>query len=374
MDQARPWVLDSAFALGLLAASLFAAGATTASIPPLQLWLMVATSALYAARRAAPLPVLLASGALVVVMIGLGFGTAVVGAGLFLVAYTVAAHGSRASTIVGAIFATCLVVVVSAAFPDRMPFGEAVTNMALFAGSFVLGRAMRLRRDAAVLAAERAELTVRIQREEARASLTEERLRIARELHDVVGHSLGVIALQAGVGARVVESDPAEAKAALLAIAERSRDSLREVRQILATVREPSDVADPTPGLAAIPALVASLAEAGLRVDLEQSGEPWPMPASMETAVYRVLQESLTNVVRHAGTGRATVRVAFAPAELVLRIIDGGRGASAGAGPASGQLGMRERVTMWGGSLEAGPRDAGGYEVVARLPRQEGDA
>ena len=91
-------------------------------------------------------------------------------------------------------------------------------------------------------------------------------------------------------------------------------------------------------------------------------------------AAFRIVAEALTNVVRHAGTDRATVRLVFTPAELVLRIIDGGRGASAGAGPASGQLGMRERVTMWGGSLEVGPRDAGGYEVVARLPRQEGDA
>ena len=369
LDQDRPWLLDAVLALGLLAAALSAAAAA-GPVPVLQAVLMVAAAAGYAARRAAPLPGFLAAGAFVVMMIALGYGTAVIGAGLFLMAYTVAAHRSAVLTIIAATYALAILVVVALFFPDRMPLGEVATNLALFGGSFVLGRAARVHRAAAQIEAERAALAERILVKEASATLTEERLRIARELHDVVGHSLGVIALQAGVGARLVESDPAEAKAALLAIAERSRESLREVRQILGAVRDPASMTSPHPGLAAIPDLVADLAAAGLHVDLDQHGDPWPLTPAMDLSVYRVLQESLTNVVRHAGTDRAWVRIAYTPDALELRILDRGRGLAPGSPPASGQRGMRERMAAWGGSLDAGPAVGGGYQVLAVIPRQ----
>lgn len=372
LDRDRPWLLDAVLALGLLAAALWAAAAA-GPVPVWQVGLMVAAAAGYAARRAAPLPAFLATGALVVVMIALGYGTAVIGAGLFLMAYTVAAHRSAAVTIIAAAYALAILFVVAAFFPDRMPLGEVATNLALFGGSFVLGRAARVHRAAARLEADRAALAERIQVKEARATLIEERLRIARELHDVVGHSLGVIALQAGVGARLVESDPAEAKAALLAIADRSRESLREVRQILGAVRDPEATTSPNPGLAAIPELVADLAAAGLHVDLEQHGDPWPLTPAMDLSVYRVLQESLTNVVRHAGTDQARVSIGYTPDALELAILDHGRGPAPGSVPASGQRGMRERMTAWGGSLDAGPAAGGGYQVIARLPRQRGE-
>lgn len=367
LDRERPWLMDAALALGLLAAALFAAAAT-GSVPVPHVVLMVVTAAGYAARRGAPLLVFIVTGALVVVMITLGHGTAVIGAGLFLLAYTVAAHRSVAVTTIAAAYAVAILIVIAVGFPDRMPLGELATNLALFAGSFVLGRAARVHRAAARLEAERSALAERVQLKEAQATLTEERLRIARELHDVVGHSLGVIALQAGVGARMVESDPAEARAALLAIADRSRESLREVRQILGAVRD-AETTVPHPGLAAVPELVADLAAAGLHVDLEQQGEPWPLTPAMDLTAYRVLQESLTNVVRHAGTDRAQVTIYYTPDALELRIIDRGRGAAPGSSPASGQRGMRERMTAWGGSLSVGPAAGGGYEVIARLPR-----
>ena len=372
LDRDRPWLLDAVLALGLLAAALWAAAAA-GPVPAWQVVLMVAAAAGYAARRAAPLPAFLATGALVVIMIAVGYGTAVIGAGLFLMAYTVAAHRSAAVTVIAAAYALAILIVVAVFFPDRMPLGEVATNLALFGGSFVLGRAARVHRAAARLEADRAALAERIQVKEARATLTEERLRIARELHDVVGHSLGVIALQAGVGARLVESDPAEAKAALLAIADRSRESLREVRQILGAVRDPESTTSPDPGLAAIPELVADLAAAGLHVDLEQHGAPWPLTPAMDLSAYRVLQESLTNVVRHAGTDRARVRIGYTPDALELRILDHGRGPAPGSVPASGQRGMRERMTAWGGSLDAGPAAGGGYQVIARLPGQRGE-
>ncbi len=368
LDREHPWLLDSALALGLLATAMFAAAAS-GPVSVEHVVMMVAAAIGLAARRAAPLPAFLVTGGLVVVMIAWGFSTAAMGAGLFLIAYTVAAHRPAGATIIAAGYALAIVVLVAVLLPVRMPPGEAATNLALFGGSFVLGRATRLHRAAARLEAERAALAERVQVNEAQATLTEERLRIARELHDVVGHSLGVIALQAGVGARMIESDPAEAKAALLAIADRSRGSLREVRQILGALRE-AGATSPNPGLAAVPDLIEDLAAAGLHVALDQHGEPWPLTPAMDLSAYRVLQESLTNVVRHAGTDRARVSIRYGPEELELRVRDHGRGAASGSAPASGQRGMRERVSAWGGSLSVGPASGGGYEVIARLPRQ----
>lgn len=368
LDREHPWLLDSALALGLLATAMFAAAAS-GPVSVEHVVMMVAAAIGLAARRAAPLPAFLVTGGLVVVMIAWGFSTAAMGAGLFLIAYTVAAHRPAGATIIAAGYALAIVVLVAVLLPVRMPPGEAATNLALFGGSFVLGRATRLHRAAARLEAERAALAERVQVNEAQATLTEERLRIARELHDVVGHSLGVIALQAGVGARMIESDPAEAKAALLAIADRSRGSLREVRQILGALRE-AGATSPNPGLAAVPDLIEDLAAAGLHVALDQHGEPWPLTPAMDLSAYRVLKESLTNVVRHAGTDRARVSIRYGPEELELRVRDHGRGAASGGAPASGQRGMRERVSAWGGSLSVGPASGGGYEVIARLPRQ----
>jgi len=368
IDQERPWLLDVALALALLAASLFAVATTNPS--SLQMALMVITAAAYAARRVAPLPVLLVASGLVTVMMWLGFSTAVIGTGLFLVSYSVAAHRGKYATTAAAVLVIALVTVLAVAFPHRMPPGEALTNLALFAGALVLGRAARIHRESVRLVAERAALSDQVHREEARTALTEERLRIARELHDVVGHSLGVIALQAAVGARVVDSEPQEAKAALLAIADRSRESLREVRQILGSVRDPESARGSTSGLAAVPHLLAHLSEAGLQVELEQVGTAWPLSPAMDLAVFRVLQESLTNVVRHAESDRAQVRITWSDEALELWVRDHGRGPTNGCVPASGQLGMRERVAMWGGTIQVGAAQGGGYEVVVWLPRR----
>ena len=368
MDAERPWLLDCGLALGIASAAMLSAG-TAAT--PLQLGLIVAISAGYALRRRAPLPVLVVSGALVATMIALGYTTAVIGAGLFLAAYTVAAHRPLRTTLIGAGYCLTVLVAIAAAFPERMPWEGFGTNVALFVGAFTLGRAGQLHRRTARLEAERAELASWKQQEETRHAVTQERLRIARELHDVGGHSLGVIALQAGVCARIVDSDPAEARSGLLAIAERSRSSLREVRHILSAIRETDEPDCPAPGLANTDTLFSGFSDAGLRLEVERLGEPWPLPTALDHTAYRVVQEALTNVVRHAGTDRAWVRIRFEPDRLELRIRDHGVGA---AGPeAAGLAGMRERVGAWGGRLTAGPIEGGGYEVVAMLPRDGDD-
>lgn len=368
-DGRHPWVLDSALALALLIASLVSVLLSAPEGPgAVQLGLTCLAAVPYAFRRLAPLPVLFVASSLVLALLVLGYGTPVIGSALFLACYTVAAHRGWRSTLVGAGLCLALLVIVFS-LPGRMQLAEAATNLALFTGAFAVGRAARTHRDTARLEAERADLAERAQLESARTAVSEERLRIARELHDVVGHSLGVIALQAGVGARVADSDPVEAKSALTAIAERSRSSLHEVRQILAALRDPDEDNRPVPGLDDVDELLAQVASAGLRVDLVRTGARWPLSRAMDLTAYRVLQESLTNVVRHAGTEDAWVRIEYSPDRLTLRVRDRGRGRQAASPGGTGQLGMRERLAIWGGTLEAGDAPDGGYEVVAVLPR-----
>ncbi len=371
-DSARPWVLDTALAVGVLIASLAAAAGSAAGLPSgWVLVLLVAAAVPYCFRRAAPLVVLVVAGLLVCGLILGGQSTAVIGSALFLAAYTVASRASTPAVVFAAAFCLVLLVVVALWAPERMTWPEAATNLALFAGSFALGRAAQSHRATMRLEAERAELAERAQAEIARSAASEERLRIARELHDVVGHSLGVIALQAGVGARVALSDPEEARTSLAAIADRSRASLQEVRQILGALRNPSEDAELIPGLDALDRLVAQAAEAGLPVEVEQEGEPWPVSPALGLTMYRLVQESLTNVVRHAGAGSARVRVEYGAHQLTLTITDDGRGAPPGTSSGTGQIGMQERAAIWDGSLRAGNRAGGGYEVVAVIPRPE---
>lgn len=371
-DSARPWLLDTVLALGLLAASLVAASLARSGPPSGWVVVLLVAAALpYCVRRYAPLAVLIVSGTLVGALILLGQVTAVIGSALFLAAYTVASRRGIPATLLAALFCLTLLVVVATSFPDRMSWPEAATNLALFVGAFALGRAAQSQRATARLESERAELAERAQADIARAAADQERLRIARELHDVVGHSLSAIALQAGVGARVALSDPEEARSALAAIASRSRASLNEVRQILGALRNPAEDAELIPGLDSLDRLVAQAGDAGLSVSVEQEGEPWPVTPALGLTLYRLAQEALTNVVRHAGASRASIRLAYTPSRLTLTVTDDGRGAPQGTQAGSGQIGMQERTAVWDGELRAGNAAAGGYEVVAVIPRPE---
>ncbi len=203
---------------------------------------------------------------------------------------------------------------------------------------------------------------------------TEERLRIARELHDMVAHSIGVIAIQAGMGRRVIDTQPAEARDALQAIEETSRETLAGLRRVLVGLRQdrPAGLAPaaPAPVLDDLDRLVATTAGAGLQITLDRRGERRPLPGDIELSAYRVVQEAVTNVVRHAATPRCTVTVDYRDTELRLEVADSGRG-SAAPGAGYGITGMRERVTLLGGEFTAGPRPEGGWRVTARLPLPE---
>ncbi|MDO0931009.1 sensor histidine kinase [Streptomyces sp. DG2A-72] len=196
----------------------------------------------------------------------------------------------------------------------------------------------------------------------------EERLRIARELHDVLAHSISVINVQAGVGLALLDSDPEQARTALSTIKAASKEALGEVRQVLDTLRTPGAAPRaPAPGLDRLPELVEQAASAGLTVAVE--GESPPLPPGADLAAFRIVQEALTNVVRHSGSRHARVHLDHEGGALRLRIDDDGpaTGADAG-GSGNGLAGMRERAAALGGTIEAGPRDDGGFRVLAVLP------
>jgi signal transduction histidine kinase len=237
--------------------------------------------------------------------------------------------------------------------------------------------------DRHVYAARLEERTAELEqaREElARRAVVEERLRLARELHDVVAHAMSVIAVQSGVGAHVASTKPEEVGKALAAIEATSRAALTELRRLLGVLRhdnEPQASLTPVPGLANLDSLLAELGKAGLAVRLWVEGTPLQLPAGVDLSAYRIVQEALTNVVKHAGPARAQVVVGYRDQEVTVEVIDDGRGAVPPAGDGRvgtghGLIGMRERVAAFGGDLQVGPRPGGGFRVAARLPLAPG--
>jgi signal transduction histidine kinase len=209
------------------------------------------------------------------------------------------------------------------------------------------------------------EIAVRREFEESRATY-EERLRIARDVHDVVGHALAVINMQAGVALHVVGKQPQQAELALAAIKRTSKDALDDLRSTLDVYRqEPGAPRRPTPGIGQLATLIA---ESGVDAHLTVTGDDREFPAAVDVTAYRIVQESLTNVLRHAGPARADVLVDRRPGELLIEVTDDGRGPPDDETPGHGLAGMRERVAAVRGSLEAGARPEGGFRVRARIP------
>ena len=220
--------------------------------------------------------------------------------------------------------------------------------------------------------------------QEARRRIDDERLRIARDLHDVVAHTMATINVQASAAAQLLTDRPEAAAEALQTIRAASKDGLRELRTILNVLRR-ADEAEPTqpaPGLAQLGPLIDRAGLAGLPATLTVTGPPRPLPVAVELAAYRIVQESLTNTIRHAGQATATVTLAYRDTDLLIEVTDTGRGpalgaareadpAERGAGSGHGLAGMRERAASVGGAIEAGPRAAGGFRVAARLPVPE---
>jgi signal transduction histidine kinase len=293
---------------------------------------------------------------------------------LVVALYTVAATRSRREALVALVVVELGVFAASMWWsnePARAVFGPAVLAVA----AVLLGNSMRLRRAYLHELEERAARLEFERDQQAQIAAAAERSRIARELHDIVAHSLSVMVAQADGASYTIDSDLARAKGAVLSIAQTGRDALTEMRRLLGVLRE-SDTGSgvaPQPGVEQLGELVDSVRRAGLRVQLTLTGDPRPLPRGLELTAYRIMQEALTNTLKHGGANpHAWVTIEYGADAVALRIEDDGVGAGALVGassePGQGLVGMRERAAVYGGSVETGERPGGGFRVVARLP------
>jgi signal transduction histidine kinase len=231
-------------------------------------------------------------------------------------------------------------------------------------GAIIRGRRLRTA-ELELLTAELAE-----QRDlQARAAVAVERGRIARELHDVVAHNVSMMVVQAGAAERVLDGDQPDVRRALAAIADTGRETVDEMRLLLGVLRSDEGVGlSPQPGLNDLDQLVGNVRSAGLQVDLRIEGDRAPLSPGVELSAYRIVQEALTNVVKHAGTATVEVTVRYAKDAVQVEVCDDGQPRGAASGGGNGLIGMRERVAMLGGEFRAGERQDGGFAVFARLP------
>jgi signal transduction histidine kinase len=287
-----------------------------------------------------------------------------------IVAFFAAAASGHRRAAWTAVAAGYLATVWLAPLAWNKPVASASTALFLAAWVAVLviaAEALRMRRERAAEATAARQLAARHQ-------ASEERLRMARELHDVIGHNISLINVQAGVGLDLMDTQPEQARAALAAVKAVSKEALGELRTMLAALRQDGDRGSrsPVPGLGRLPELVSLTRAAGLAVTTDVAGEPRALPAGVDLAAYRIVQESLTNVARHAGPAAVTVRITYGERDLGIEIADDGRLAAGNgrgeAGTGNGIPGMRERALALGGRLDAGPRPGGGFQVRARLP------
>ena len=312
---------------------------------------------------------------------------------LALPLYTVAAQEARQRSLAAA----CIVAIACIAAwalatldhsnGNNVAFFDATDNLIAIAVAWFIGDSVRSRRAFVEGTAVQAEQRRHLEVERAQTAVAEERLHIARELHDIVAHSLSVIAIQSGVGRHVLDTQPEETRKALAAIETTSRSALEDLRWVVGVLRR--DDADgpsfrPAPGMDDLERLMGESRDAGLEVSLCQQGEAISVPPSMDLSLYRIVQEALTNITKHADTSHAVVDVTYGHDEVLVCVTNDGppkpvansrdsRNGSSHNGH-HGIVGMRERAEMYGGSLTAGPRAGGGFEVRARLPLKPFDS
>jgi signal transduction histidine kinase len=267
-----------------------------------------------------------------------------------------------------------VVVLVCAAaiiynIPDHQP-GEMIFIPLLFGIAWLAGFALHTRAEQADAAEARAAQAERERESAARVAVAEERARIARELHDIVAHSVSVMVLQVGAVRHKLPHELDEDAEALRGVEQAGRAALAEMRRLLGAMRSNGDDLElaPQPGLEGLEALVAEVGRAGLPVDLHLEGERVQLPRAIDLSAYRIVQEGLTNALKHAHASRADVTVRYEPAQVRLEVRDDGSGGPTGNGAGYGLVGVRERVKIYGGEMTAGPADGGGFVLSARLP------
>jgi signal transduction histidine kinase len=295
---------------------------------------------------------------------------------IIVAAYSVGAH-SRQRLLALAIFLTVAIAI------DRA-YGGALPQIPDWAGPFlilfpfwIIGMAMRTRQQRADLLEDRAARLEREREQATQLARAEERASIARELHDVVAHSVSVMLVQAGAARQVLTTSPDEARQALLAVESSGRAAMAELRTLLGVLKEEGDGAAlaPQPGIDQLDALLQRVRDAGLPVEVRIDGTPAPLPPGLDLAAYRIVQEGLTNALKYSGLARTQVLLTYAGDELKVEILDVGVAEPNGSAASGrrGLVGMGERVALYGGRLEAGPRLGGGYAVRAWLPLSAGE-
>ncbi|MET9113111.1 sensor histidine kinase [Streptomyces longwoodensis] len=384
--RAHPLALDASVAAGVLVCMVAGSfvdprgdnGAVwgVRSPAPLSLLLITVGAVALVFRRSAPLTVLAVTGTVSVVECVTGDPRAPVAMSAVVALYTVASTTDRATTWRAGLL-TMTVLTGAAMLSGPLPW-YAQENIAILAWTGIgatAGDAVRSRRAVVQAMRERAERAERTREEEARRRVAEERLRIARDLHDVVAHHIALVNVQAGVAAHVMDKRPDQAKEALAHVREASRSALNELRATVGLLRQSGDPEAPTepaPGLDRLDELAGTFRSAGLRVEVARADQGTTLPAAVGLAAYRIIQEALTNVQKHAGPeARAEVSVVRVGPNVEITVLDDGRADDPPdpvSGGGHGLLGMRERVTALRGTLTTGPRYGGGFRVHAILP------
>ena len=329
-------------------------------------------------RRTNPLATLVVTTTAAVAMTSLGYDEAGLPYAAMLAFYSVAAHAKRRTRVVAFLLLGVAFFVLWLANPtSNFHQADFFANGLAFAIIWILGESLRARRERLAFVEERAARLERERDADARQAVSSERLRIAQELHDVVAHAMSVIAVQSGMGAHVIDTQPAEAKKALQAIETTSRSALDELRRMLGVLREEGDSGGalaPAPRADDVHTLIETVRAAGVPVELHWDGMTADVmpPDSVLLNRYRILQEALTNVLKHAGTASVVVTIVEHVGETTIEVVDDGRGLAVstkapGSPPGHGLVGMRERVALFGGTLETGPRLGGGFRVFALL-------
>jgi signal transduction histidine kinase len=392
-----PWAIDGAIAAVLLAFMVGQLALQSKPLPgqhpatPVAYLLVVVMAASLVTHRKWPL------GSLAVCLAALllyapGRNYAYPGLVLFAMVYGITLHGTRRQSLIALISCAAAMAVGIGLQPGVVgSYTTWVESELGIAIAWIVAESLRNRRARWAELRTRAERLEREREAESRRAVAEERLRIARELHDVVAHSMSVIAVQSAVGGHVMDTQPEEARHALAAIEATSRSALNEMRRLLCVLRqdgEPTGSLAPASGLADLTPLVAQVGEAGLQVWVRVEGERGPVPPGVDLSAYRIVQEALTNVIKHAAATTAGVKVSYEKGAVAVEITDDGAGMKDGRhgtgpdGPRAdavtspfstghGIIGMRERVAVFGGEFAAGPRPEGGFRVFARLPIPE---
>ena len=359
--------------IGILSRAVSESGDFTISmlgdVPAATYLLLAASSIALLWRKRRPLIVLLATliAGLAWDVIGLADGPSLA---ILISLYGVGRYIADNRTSLLAV-AAALILVVGDDLIEGEPASAIGLSLALVFLGWYLGRRIKGRREYLALVEERAEYLERAQAAEAQRAVDEERTRIARELHDLVAHRVSMITVQAGAAQTVAASDPERAVRAMEAVEQAGREALDELRQVLGVLRPDgqSENLVPMHGLADIADLVADMQSAGMDVSLSNDGAPDRLPAGVDLASYRIVQEALTNVLKHAGPApEAEVRLSANDQMLTIEVTDRGSGVSTLPGSGHGVMGMRERAALLGGTFEAGPRPGGGFRIMVCLP------